>query len=206
MRIENDFHVNAPVEKVWDYLLKVEEIVTCVPGAEILEKVSDDEYKGQVTLKVGPLGLNLQGTAVIESRDVEARVITLSGKGKDKQGKGAANVSVVARIEDAGEGKSRVAIEQDLRVTGRIAQFGRGVMKDVSQRLTDDFARCLEAKIVADSVAEAGAASATGATHRAIPQPQPSKPVGGLTLLFWAASRALGRFVRRITGRKPSTR
>jgi carbon monoxide dehydrogenase subunit G len=199
MRIETDFRVNAPAEKVWDYLLDVEGIVTCVPGAEILEKVSDDEYQGRVKLKVGPLGLNLVGAAVIESRDAEARVITLSGKGNDQQGKGVANVSVVARVEDAGHGTSRVAIEQDLRVTGRIAQFGRGVMKDVSQRLSQDFARSLEAKMAADAAAAASPAPAAESLPRAAPQQ--AKAVGGFGLVLWAMSRAVGRFFRRLAGR-----
>jgi hypothetical protein len=196
MIIETNFTVNAPVQRVWEFLLDVEEVVTCVPGAEILAKVSEDEYEGQVTLKVGPLGLNLHGTAVIESRDVATKTITLSGKGKDKQGKGAANVLVVARISDAGDSTSQVAIEQDLRVTGRIAQFGRGVMKDVSARLSQDFARRLEAKI----------AAGTSETPASAVQPEAVQPVGGLTLLFWAMSRAVGRFFRRLAGRKPTTR
>ncbi|HEV7823587.1 MAG TPA: SRPBCC family protein [Mycobacteriales bacterium] len=199
MRIETDFRVNAPADTVWAYLLDVEGIVTCVPGAEILTKVSDDEYQGRVKLKVGPLGLNLLGAAVIESRDAEARVLTLSGKGNDQQGKGVATVSVVARVEDAGEGTSRVAIEQDLRVTGRIAQFGRGVMRDVSQRLSQEFARSLEAKMAADAAAAASPGAAVGEARRAAP-PQ-ATAVGGFGLALWAMSRAVGRFLRRVTGR-----
>ncbi|MEU1465657.1 SRPBCC family protein [Streptomyces sp. NPDC005727] len=201
MRIESEFHVNAPVEKVWEYLLNVDEVVTCVPGAEIVEKISEDEYLGHVTLKVGPLGLNLQGTAVIESRDEAARAITISGSAKDKQGKGGANAQVVARLTDSPEGGTQVAIEQDLRVTGRIAQFGRGVMKDVSQRLSRDFAQRLEAKIAADSSAGPG----TAAAGQPAPQDTAAAPVGGLSLLFWAMARAVGRILRRITGRESAT-
>ncbi len=231
MRIETEFSVNAPVATVWDHLLDVEQIVTCVPGAQITEKVSDDEYKGRVELKVGPLGLKLQGSAVIESRDVQARVITLAGKGRDQQGKGAADVSVVARITDAGGGSSTVAIEQDLRVTGRIAQFGRGVMKDVSQRLSQEFADCLEGRIAAEAAAPppavppaepgerasqgpgaaSGPASAPGSPGPTGPAPSPpsappraAKPVGGLSLLAWVLRQAVGRLLRRLTGRHPA--
>jgi carbon monoxide dehydrogenase subunit G len=205
MRIDTEFQVNAPAEKVWDYLLKVEEVATCVPGAEILEKVSDDEFSGRVTVKVGPLGLNLQGTAIIESRDIEARVLTISGKGKDQQGRGTADASVIVRVHEADADNTRVEIEQDLRVTGRIAQFGRGVMKDLSQRLAQDFSRCLEAKIAADSAASQVATAAAGAGDVAAPRPQPAqpqaaKPVSGLRLLTWALSRAVARLFRRMTG------
>lgn len=189
--------MEAPVDVVWDELLDVDQIVTCVPGAEIFEKVSDDEYNGRIKLKVGPLTLNLEGAAVIESRDAEARVIILKGKGKDTQGKGSADVSVVARISDAGDGKTRVAIEQELRVTGRIAQFGRGIMKDVSQRLSQEFARCLEARITATAPAGRSAPrlAPAPAHHRS------AQAVSGIRLMLWGLWRALLRVLRRLMGR-----
>lgn len=214
MRIDTEFQVHAPTEQVWNYFLRVEEVATCIPGAEILQKVSDDEWAGQVTVKVGPLGLNLRGTALIESRDADARVLTISGKGKDQQGRGSADATVLVRLHELDPATTRVEIEQDLRVTGRIAQFGRGVMKDVSQRLAQDFSRCLEAKIAADAAAAAAPAPAAGgsvdagaaaARPQPVPPPRPvAKPVGGLRLLTWALLRAVGRLFRRMTGQAPA--
>jgi hypothetical protein len=209
MHIDTEFQVNAPAEKVWDYLLRVEEVATCVPGAEILDKVSDDEFTGRVTVKVGPLGLNLQGTALIESRDGLNHVLTISGKGKDQQGRGSADATVVVRVLDAGAGATRVQIDQDIRVTGRIAQFGRGVMKDLSQRLAQDFARCLEGKIARDAEAVTGTAAGAGAVEAAVtatPSPATTaKPLSGFRLLTWAVAGAVGRLFRRVVGRESAT-
>ena len=154
MQIDNEFQVQAPPGEVWDYLQRTEDVVECIPGAAILDKLSEDEYRGQVTVKLGPLAVVLQGTVTIDERDHGARTMKLTGRAKDTKGRGATDAGVVVEVATAGDG-TRVTLVSDIKITGKIAQFGRGVMKDVSQRIADEFARNLETRLTAPSAPEA---------------------------------------------------
>lgn len=189
MQIDTEFTIAASHNLVWGYLLRTEEVVECIPGAQIDEKISDDEYRGHVTIKLGPLALSLEGIATINERNHEQKVLVISGKAKDRRGRGATDASVTARVHPASEGSTRVSIVSDLRVSGKIAQFGRGVMKDVSQRLAEEFARNLEARISAESAPDGqpGDAPATAAA--------PAQAIGGIGLMVGALTRSAGRSV-----------
>ncbi|MFC9353361.1 SRPBCC family protein [Arthrobacter sp. NPDC057013] len=197
MQIDTEFTVAAPQGKVWNYLQRTEEVVECIPGAEIDEKISDDEYKGHVTVKVGPLSLTLEGLAEITERNHDQMILAITGKAKDKRGRGATDATVTAQVHPAPDNSTRVAIVSDLRVSGKIAQFGRGVMKDVAQRIAEEFARNLEARIAADSDPSlATAAAGSGA--------KPAEAIGGIGLVVGALTRSVGRGVPGLFGRDKS--
>jgi carbon monoxide dehydrogenase subunit G len=224
VQIDNEFVVQAPVGEVWDYLLRTEDVVECIPGAQILEKLSDDEYRGRVTVKLGPLAVNLEGVVTIDERDPAAMALAISGKAKDTKGRGSTDAKVTVNVGRSGGDAARVTLVSDIKITGKIAQFGRGVMKDVTQRIAEEFARNLEARIVADPVAvesahrvvegedvpperaattAAPSVSAAAPGHRAA-APQASNgaaAVGGIGLMLGAIARSLGRGIGALAGR-----
>ena len=143
MRIDNSFTVALAVEDAWKVLLDVERIAPCMPGAE-LQEVTDDEYRGVVKVKLGAITAQYKGAVRFAEVDEAARRIVLSAEGRETRGQGNASATVTASLRPAGDGRTEVIIETDLTISGRIAQFGRGVMADVSSKLLGDFARCLE--------------------------------------------------------------
>jgi len=146
MQITDTFHVDVPVEQAWDVLLDVERIAPCMPGAQ-LQEVEGDEYRGIVKVKVGPITAQYKGVARIVEADVATRRIVIKAEGRDTRGQGnaAAVVTASLRADDTG---TEVGIDTDLHVTGKVAQFGRGVMADVSSKLLAQFVECLHAMVL----------------------------------------------------------
>lgn len=147
MNISDEFRVGVPVDEAWRVLLDVERIAPCMPGAQ-LQEVEGDEYRGIVKVKVGPITAQYKGTARIVEADEGARRIVIKADGRDTRGQGNASATVTASLAADGSG-TRVAIETDLNVTGKVAQFGRGVMADVSSKLLTQFVECLETTVLA---------------------------------------------------------
>src|SRR5262245_47034700 len=144
MQLENSFQVSAPPDKVFSYLLDINKVVGCVPGAELTEVVDESTFKGKVKVKVGPITVAYSGTARISDRNDAERLATLSAEGRETTGPGSARASAQMRVQTAGEA-SLVTITTEYHVAGRVAQFGRGVMEDVSKRLIGEMAGCIQA-------------------------------------------------------------
>jgi uncharacterized protein len=186
MQLENSFQVGAPPDKVFDYLLDVNKVVGCVPGAELTEVVDQSTFKGKVKVKVGPITVAYSGTARISERDDAQRSATLSADGRETTGSGSARATATMKVQPSGDG-SLVEILTEYHVAGRVAQFGRGVMEDVSKRLIKDMANCIQTNLEAAEPPPAGnAAGGSGASERSAPAPQPAtaKPVNAFEL-FW---------------------
>ena len=148
MELTNDFRVALPVERAWAVLTDVEQIAPCLPGAQ-LQEVEGDEYRGIVKVKVGPITAQYKGQAKFLSLDAEQHVAVLRAEGRETRGQGNANATITATLTPDGEGTA-VAINTDLTVTGRVAQFGRGVLADVSAKLLDQFVADLEKTVLVD--------------------------------------------------------
>ena len=147
MELNNDFEVAAPVDLVWAVLTDVERIAPCLPGAQLLE-IEGDEFRGVVKIKVGPITAQYKGAASFsESDDVEHRAV-LRAEGRDTRGAGNAAADITAELEATDVG-TKVTVTTDLTVTGKVAQFGRGVMADVSKKLMGQFAENLSDLIAA---------------------------------------------------------
>ncbi|WP_433251757.1 SRPBCC domain-containing protein [Streptosporangium sp. CA-135522] len=153
MRFEHEFTVPVPVEQAWSVLLDVERIAPCLPGAA-LDTVEGDSFTGRMKVKVGPITLTYQGEAAFENVDKDARVLTIEASGKETRGAGTAGATVTARLHPAGA-NTRVTVETSFKVTGRPAQFGRGVMKEVGGKLIDRFAANLAELLGEGPAAEA---------------------------------------------------
>jgi uncharacterized protein len=175
MQLENSFQVGAPPERVFAYLLDINKVVGCVPGAELSEVVDATTFKGKVKVKVGPITVAYSGTARISERDEASRSATLSADGRETTGPGSARATAVMRVASSGEG-SLVTITTDYHVAGRVAQFGRGVMEDVSKRLIQDMATCIQNNLRDPVVEPSDSSSTAEAPVAAQPAPPPAAP------------------------------
>lgn len=170
MELSNSFEVNRPIDQTWVVLTDVERIAPCLPGAQ-LQEVEGDEYRGIVKIKVGPITAQYKGAATFaEKNDDEYRAV-LDAKGRDTRGAGNAAAVITATLDAVSDSSTRVNVHTDLKVTGKVAQFGRGVMADVSAKLMGQFADNLEAMLEAEPVqAESESAETTsGADNTAEP-------------------------------------
>ncbi|MHB1776680.1 MAG: SRPBCC family protein [Acidimicrobiales bacterium] len=147
MELTNEFTVGIPPEQAWDVLTDVERIAPCLPGARLTEVVGD-EFHGVVKVKVGPISTEYRGVATFVEQDAGARRAVLRAEGREARGQGTARATVTATLAPAGEATT-VRVVTDLAVSGRVAQFGRGVLADVSSRLLAQFAEALEATVSA---------------------------------------------------------
>jgi uncharacterized protein len=189
LQIENSFEVAAPPDAVYQFLLDVNRVVACVPGAELSEVVDPNTFKGKVKIKVGPVTVAYAGTASIVERDQANRSAVLQGEGRETTGPGNARARATMHVSESGTG-SLVTVSTDFTVAGRVAQFGRGLMEDVSKSLVAQMAACIKSKLEAGPSAEPAPASgeagpaATSAGAAPPPAEQGAKPVNALALLW----------------------
>ena len=192
MQLENSFSVGAPPDRVFAYLLDINKVVGCVPGAELSEVVDPTTFKGKVKIKVGPITVAYNGTARIAERNDAQRTATLEAEGRETTGPGSARAKALMSVAAEGAG-STVKIVTDYNVAGRVAQFGRGVMEDVSRRIVNDMAACIKANVEAgEPASEESGASGNPAV------PVTAKPVNAIGLFF----QVLWTGIRRAFGAK----
>jgi uncharacterized protein len=200
MEIENEFTVPAPIDHVWAYLLDVERVAPCMPGAELTEVVDDTTWKGKVNMKLGPVSLSFAGTVTMQDRDDQAHRIVLAAKGMEQKGKGAANASVTSWLED-GQGETHVKMQADIHLTGTVAQLSRGLLPEVSRKLTQQFADCLAQSMGAAEVVATESADVADEA-RAEQAPVKAKPIGGFRLGLSAIWVGIKNFFRRLFGKR----
>jgi uncharacterized protein len=163
MQIENSFAVKAAPDRVYEFLLDVNNVVRCVPGAELSEVVDPNTFKGKVRIKVGPVTVSYNGTARITSRDAATRTATLEAEGRETTGSGTAQATTAMAVAADGEG-STVTLTTDFTVVGRVAQFGRGIMEDVSRHLVGQAAECIQSTLETPPPSAAPAADDAAST------------------------------------------
>lgn len=146
MKIDNEFTVSAPIQQAWDTMLNLERIAPCLPGAAIQEEKDEGEYDGTMKVKIGPITANYKGTVKFEEVDEDNHRAVLQATGRDARGQGTASATIVSTLQEEGDG-TKVSVETDMKLTGRAAQFGRGIAQDVATKMLDQFASCLEAEI-----------------------------------------------------------
>ncbi len=197
MQIENEFAVTAPADALWTYLLDVERVVPCMPGAELTETVDDTTWKGRMNMKFGPVTLSFVGRVQMTERDDAAQRVVLTVKATEQKGKGAMGAAVTAWLEDGRlPGESLVKMAADINITGSVAQLARGLLPEISRQLTAQFAECLKESFTAQYVGQEGPATAS-ATQEAASAP---RAVGGIRLGLSAVWRLIVKVFRRIFG------
>lgn len=188
MRLENSFDVQAPPEAAWQLLMDVPRVVPCMPGAELTETVDDSTWKAKMNVKLGPMALAFATDVKRELTDEADRHVRLAADARETRGRGAAQATIDSTLTPV-DGGTRVQVVTDVALSGAVAQYGRGVVEDVSSQLVKRFAACLQAQLSANP-GEAEAAHAEAA-----------KPVKGLSLTLAAVWHAIVRAVGRLLGR-----
>jgi carbon monoxide dehydrogenase subunit G len=163
VKLENEFTVPASIDEAWALLLDVPRVATCLPGATIDDGGDDGEYQGTMKIKIGPITAQYKGTVKIQETDEAAHRVAMRAQAKDARGQGTAAATITSSMEETADG-TKVSVETDMRVTGPAAQFGRGVMQDVSAKLMKRFADCLAEQLSGDG-AQAEAPTAAGETE-----------------------------------------
>jgi carbon monoxide dehydrogenase subunit G len=158
MKLSNEMVVPAPLDEAWAVMLDVERVAPCLPGASV-EAAGEDEYRGTMKVKLGPITSSFEGTLRVEEADEAAHRAVLSARAREARGQGTAMATITSTMAPVDQG-TRVTVETDLRVTGPAASFGRGVMQDVSAKLMAQFADCLAAQMGRGEAAPAAPAAA----------------------------------------------
>jgi uncharacterized protein len=192
--IRNDFEVAQPVEKVWAFFGDIPHVARCLPGAELTDSLGEDKYAGRVAVRMGPVRLQFAGTAEITERDQAAHRLVAHAAGAEEKGRGQAAMVITATLQSAGRG-TRIGVTQDLQLAGAAAQYGRGMISDVTAVLMRDFSANLATAIAAVERGEDLALATTG------------REASGLAIGLAATRMALMRVFRRffLPYRAPST-
>jgi len=201
LTISRRFGIEAPPARVWAYLIDPSLVVTCLPGAA-LESSSEDgrRHGGNVTVKLGAMSVSYRGTAEFAEVDEAAHRLSVRAKGREKTGAGSADMTMQAQVLATEDGKSEVALEATVDVTGKIVTLGRGMIQVVSEQVLDEFTTCLAGKLATDAAPGTGEADRDDGQQSApATAGDPSsevRPVNGLALLW----RALRSWLRRMFG------
>jgi uncharacterized protein len=184
MLITSDFDVPQPVEKVWEFFGNVAQVAACLPGAELTDDLGDDKYLGKVAIRMGPVKMAFAGNATITERDDAAKRMVIDAAGADEKGRGQASMLVTATLVAVGNG-TKVTVNQDVQLSGAAAQYGRGMISDVTQVLMRQFATNMQTRIDAIERGDLTAANAA------------ASPASGLAIGMRAMRMALMRVFRR---------
>ncbi len=176
-QLTNEFDVPLPIEQAWAVLTDIERIAPCMPGAQ-LEEIEGDEFRGGVKVKVGPITASFKGKAIFQERDDVNHKAVIKAEGRDTGGKGNASALITATAVSISDDVTHVVVSTDLNITGKVAQFGRGAMADISNKILGQFVSCLESKILAEKAAGAVA-----------PKPSDESSPTPATADTWAAER-----------------
>jgi hypothetical protein len=205
VRIDNEFTVGVPLERAWEVLTDLEGIAPCMPGAR-LTGVDGDVFSGEVRVKVGPVVSQYAGTATFASKDDAAHRAVIDAKGKDSRGSGNASALITAQLHADGADRTVVTVETDLTISGKIAQLGGGMIKEVSTKLLGQFVACLEQRLAADvrePAPVAAEATAEGSSEtasapapaivapRIVAVPDPEEPVDLMSLAGGSLAKRL---------------
>jgi carbon monoxide dehydrogenase subunit G len=187
VKIDYEFTVGVPVDQAWSRMLDLEKIAPCLPGAAIQEEREDGEYAGTMKVEIGPITVSYKGTVKFEETDETNHRAILQATGREARGQGTASATIVSTLKEEGD-NTKVNVETDMMLTGRVAQFGRGIAQDVAAKMLDQFAACLEREIsgggaaagaapAAEPASENGAAASTAG--RIISSEGPAMAAGG---------------------------
>ncbi|HEY7409438.1 MAG TPA: SRPBCC family protein [Vicinamibacteria bacterium] len=199
MRFEHVFTVKAPVERVWAYLTDPYRVAPALPGAAVTEKVDDRTFKGTITVKVGPVSARYKGTARFEALDAAARTVEMTGTAQDVSGRGGADLKMSSRLAESAPGETEASIVSEVNVTGVLAQFGRGMMQDVSNQMFQRFTEAVRAELERGP-AEAPPAAAPEGTASPGPVPAPAAGAPPIEVVSFG-TQILGRAALRAARR-----
>ena len=184
MLITNQVDVSQPIDSVWAFFGDIPQVAACLPGTSLTNQVGDDQFEGEVVIKAGPVKLEFAGAAEVKDRDNAKRVIVVDGSGADRKGRGQASMLLTAGLVSLGGG-TRINVSLDLTISGAAAQYGRGLVGDVTAVLLEEFGTNMQNRLTA--IAQGLDPNAVAGT----------KPASGISIALRAARMALMRVLRR---------
>jgi len=216
-KITERFEVQAPVERVWKYLIDPASVVQCLPGAELLETQDERNFLGAIKVKVGPLSMSYKGKASFTEVNDETHTVRMVGEGREVGGSGSTKVTMVSIVTALEGGGSEVSVDSEINLVGRIVQFGRGMIEEVSRQMFRQFAACVKSRLEVDETppaSEPGETTSSVDSSSPLPQAPPSqaaprqmiaapdvKAVSAASLGFRALWAIIARFFRRLSGK-----
>jgi uncharacterized protein len=199
-KIEEQFEVQAPVQRVWEYLIDPAKVVVCIPGAELLEKQDEGAFLGAVKVKVGPMSMSYKGLMKFIEVDEQGRQVRIVGEGRETGGAGSAKVTMLSKVTPLDGGGSLVVVSADVDLVGKVIQFGRGMIEEVSRRLFQQFSASVKQRL--EVAYESGDAKPRVSTAQAAESPSNELNVAPLALSAMLA--VIKRFFMRLIGKQPS--
>jgi uncharacterized protein len=193
VKLENSFEVPASPEAAWDLLMDVPRVIPCMPGAELIETIDESHWKARMKVKLGPISLSFLTDVTRQEVDEANRRVVLGAKAREERGRGAATATIESSLASA-EGRTQVLTATDLALTGTAAQFGRGLIQDITAQLLDSFAYCLEQQLATEPENPSGDALGIAAA----PEPVEPRAVSGLAIGA-AAMRSMFARHKRLT-------
>lgn len=202
-KIEERFEVQAPVERVWQYLIDPKRVVHCLPGAELLEQQDERTFLGAIKVKVGPLSMSYKGQAKFTEINEETHQVRMVGDAREVGGSGSTKVSMLSTVSPLASGGSEVLVNADIDLVGKIVQFGRGMIEEVSRQMFRQFSTCVKQQLEIADERQPAAESQTGADTQPVSQPAPpseTKAMAAAPLAFRALWAIIVRFFKGLFG------
>jgi uncharacterized protein len=204
-KIAEQFAVQAPVERVWQYLIDPASVVQCLPGAELLESQDDRTFTGQIKVKVGPLSMSYKGKGAFTEVNDETHTVRMVGDAREVGGSGSTKVTMVSTATPLDGGGSQVSVDAEINLVGRIVQFGRGMIEEVSRQMFRQFATCVKGRLEVDEPPAQTQTGTTDNTDKRLNSNQPAepetKPISATSVGIRALWAIIARFFGRLFGR-----
>lgn len=203
-KIEERFEVQAPVDRVWKYLIDPESVVQCLPGAQLLEKQDEHNFLGAIKVKVGPLAMSYKGHAKFTEVNEETHQVRMDGEAREVGGSGSTRVSMLSTVAPLANGGSEVVVNAEVDLVGKIVQFGRGMIEEVSRQMFRQFSACVKQRLeTTDTQAaeEKADTDSTDKTQKAIGADSNTQAVAAAPLAFRALWAIIARFFKRLAGK-----
>jgi len=201
-KIEEEFEVRAPVQRVWEYLIDPAKVVVCIPGAELLESQDERAFVGAVKVKVGPMTMSFKGSVKFTEVDEQGRQVSMVGEGRETGGAGSAKVTMLSKVAPLDGGGALVVVKAEVDLVGKVVQFGRGMIEEVSRQLFRQFSACVKRRLeVADEPQRLETQTAESQPDEKSPQPE-TKALRVAPLALHAMWAVIKRFFGRLIGNK----
>ena len=201
-KIEEEFEVRAPVQQVWEYLIDPARVVVCIPGAELLEAQDERTFVGAVKVKVGPMSMSYKGLMKFTEVDEQGHQVRMVGEGRETGGAGSAKVTMLSKVAPLGGGGSLVVVNAEVDLVGKIVQFGRGMIEEVSRQLFRQFSACVKQRLeVADESQPSGPAPAESRLTEKSADAE-TKALSAAPLVLRAMWIVVIRFFQRLFGKQ----
>ncbi|HEU4768293.1 MAG TPA: SRPBCC family protein [Pyrinomonadaceae bacterium] len=204
-KIVERFEVQAPVERVWKYMIDPASVVQCLPGAELLETQDERNFVGQIKVKVGPLSMSYKGKGTFTEVNDETHTVRMVGEAREVGGSGSTKVTMVSTITALDGGGSAVSVDADINLVGRIVQFGRGMIEEVSRQMFRQFATCVKSRLEAPLTTDDTKTTPVASVNESTEPNRETNAINATSVGFSALWAIIARFFGRLFGKSSHT-